>query len=295
MDQPHHDRKVSAIVAAYNEEARIGAVLDLLTTCSHLDEVIVVNDGSTDKTEAVVKRYPTVRYTKHATNRGKGAAIDTGVQLAGHDVLFFCDADISGLTHNMIQQMTEPVTSGRVEMFIGMRNRKIYLVRYFLSFVPLVGGERALTKNLWQSLPAKYKERFKIEAALNFYAAYEGKGFDYCFFSGVTQTIKEKKYGLGHGFTQRMQMYAEITVLVFQLQLQEPPHVLRTRRLLWLGLLRNIVGIAIGSIIMRLWPLLIPVGLFLIIVNMLFFALSARNLVRTFHLFSHIQGAPPKY
>lgn len=294
MDQPRRHEKVSAIVAAYNEGARIAPVLDLLTSCAFLDEVIVVNDGSTDDTEEIVKRYSTVRYTKHPVNRGKGAAIDTGVQLAAHDILFFCDADISGLTHDMIRQMIEPVTTGQVEMFIGMRNRKLYVVRYFLSFVPLLGGERALTKRLWQSLPAQYKERFKIEAALNFYAAYAGKGFDYCFFSGVRQTIKEKKYGVWRGFVERIKMMAEITALVFQLQLHEPPHVLRTRRLLWMNILRNVIGTAIGIVLLTMWKGLIPIGLFLVVVNVLFFALSARNLIRTFHLFSHIQGAPPK-
>ena len=61
---------------------------------------------------------------------GKGdhsEVLDQGVQHARSPVVFFADADIVGLTHEMIDQTVEPVADGACEMFILMRNRKIYL------------------------------------------------------------------------------------------------------------------------------------------------------------------------
>ena len=49
--------KVSCIIAAYNEGPRIGAVLDAISNNSLIDEIIVVNDGSKDNTQAVVEQY----------------------------------------------------------------------------------------------------------------------------------------------------------------------------------------------------------------------------------------------
>src|SRR3989344_6020695 len=89
------------------------------------------------------------------------------------------DADIIGLNHKIIDQITGPVLNKEVEMMIGMINRRIYYAKFILAFIPLLGGERALTKKLWLKIPRHFKNCFKIEAALNFYATYYGKGFGY--------------------------------------------------------------------------------------------------------------------
>jgi dolichyl-phosphate beta-glucosyltransferase len=58
-------------------------------------EVIVVDDGSSDATaEIVASRFPQARLIRHATNRGKGAAVRTGMLAASGDFLFFTDADV---------------------------------------------------------------------------------------------------------------------------------------------------------------------------------------------------------
>lgn len=94
--------KVSIVIPVYNEERGIGATLERTLAAREgmlaLDgieavEVIVVNDGSTDATFTTISRFPEVIQVIHPTNRGYGAALLTGFQMACGDVLGFLDAD----------------------------------------------------------------------------------------------------------------------------------------------------------------------------------------------------------
>ena len=230
MDTKEINKEITAIVPAYNEASRIGRVLSVLTSYPDFTEIIVVDDGSTDNIKEVTKKYP-VHYIKNSINQGKGKVMDIGVEQAKSKVIFFVDADVSGLTHKIIDEITRPVTSDQVDMFIGMRNRKIYFLNKIIAFVPLLGGERAVTKKLWQSLPEYYKHRFRVEIGLNFYSQYFGKGFQYKIFKGLTQVIKEKKYGFLQGLKQRLGMFSNIISAQYKLQFIDIPESAKNNRL----------------------------------------------------------------
>lgn len=208
--------KISAIVPAFNEEKRISPVLKTLEKTPLIKEIIVVDDGSTDRTVEVAKQHA-VKIIQQPKNLGKGQAMEVGVNAAKHEIIFFCDADVIGLTPKVVEDIIQPVLNKRVDMFIGMRNRKIYRIHQIISIVPLVGGERALKRELWENLPSIYKEGFKIETALNFFARHYGKGFGFKIYSGLSQTIKEKKYGFWSGTVQRWSMIYEIIITKFSL------------------------------------------------------------------------------
>ena len=69
MDRKENNKKITAIVPAYNEAVRIKHVLDVLTTYPGFSDIIIIDDGSTDNTEDVVKKYP-VNYIKNSSNQG---------------------------------------------------------------------------------------------------------------------------------------------------------------------------------------------------------------------------------
>lgn len=248
MGETKTSAPVVAIVAAYNEADRLGSVLDVLTSYPGFAQVIVVDDGSTDATASVARSYQ-VTVLEQPTNMGKGQAMDVGVHSSTAPIIFFCDADIKGLTHTAIDRILAPVLAGTTDMMIAMRNRKIYYLRFILNIIPLLGGERAITRELWERVPTEYKERFKIEAALNFYAKYYGNGFVYHVFSGLTQTVKEKKYGLWPGFKGRVRMFAEVISAQLRLQLHSVPPTVRSGRHAFWTALGSLGGVAVGGIL----------------------------------------------
>ncbi len=241
-------QKITAIVPAYNEGPRLAAVLRVLTSYPAFDEVIVVDDGSTDNTSRVARRWP-ARYLRLAANQGKGRAMDHGVRAARGEVIFFCDADIEGLTHAALDRVIRPVVEQRVDMFIGMHNRPIYLLRFILTFIPLLGGVRALNRDLWHQVPDWYKDHFKIEAALNFYAIHYGRGLAYTVFPELAQTIKEQKYGWLEGLKFRARMLAEIMAARWRLETSAVPPTARSGRIASLNAIGSLGGIIIGTLV----------------------------------------------
>ncbi len=271
--------RISAIVPAYNEAPRLGAVLDILTSYPGFHEVIVVDDGSQDATSEVAAQYPVI-YLKHGTNLGKGAAMDYGVREAEGDIIFFADADIHGLTHTMIDRVVAPVLSGKYEMFIGMHDRKIYTLQFLLSMIPLVGGERALTKTLWQKLPAYYKEKFRIEPGLNFYAKYFGKGYGYTVLRGITRTKKEEKFGIIEGMGRRVRMYQDQLTAEWHLTFHEIPPTLKSQRIEILSFLGSIFGfmIGLGAVFYFDNEILVDLGTLVVLSNLIFALLKLRRI-----------------
>jgi len=95
--------QLSIVIPAYNESARIEATLERVMACVEAQrwdaEVLVVDDGSTDETSAIVERwmndYPRLHLAKNEGNRGKGYSVRNGLLQAAGEVVMFTDADLS--------------------------------------------------------------------------------------------------------------------------------------------------------------------------------------------------------
>ena len=249
MDGEKNAKRITAIIPAYNEERDIAGVLRELSSYDRFQEVIVVDDGSSDATAQIAATFP-VRVIHHENNRGKGAAMQSGVDAADAEIIFFCDADMRGLSHAMLDDILRPVLAGETDMVIAMRNWRMYYAGFVLSILPILGGQRALTRALWQKVPHKYRERFMVETALNFYARYWGNGFQYKVVAGLKQTIKEKKYGLWKGLRARLRMAGEVVVVQVRLQFAEVPRNVKTGRIAFTNALGALSGALLGAIIL---------------------------------------------
>lgn len=114
-EKPKKYMKVSVIIPAFNEEETVAKVVEVIKRVSYVDEVIVVNDGSTDKTESEAKKAG-ARVINHSTNKGKGEAINTGYKESDSDIIAFIDADIHNLTSKKVDAIIKPILDGKTEI-----------------------------------------------------------------------------------------------------------------------------------------------------------------------------------
>lgn len=123
-------RSLSIVIPAYNEEKTVGIVLDKLKELKipgFEKEIIVVDDGSKDKTAKIVtekeKKIRGLRLIVHDKNKGKGAAVATGLRSATGDILMIQDADLE-YDPNDIPRLIEPISNGQARVVYGSRLRK---------------------------------------------------------------------------------------------------------------------------------------------------------------------------
>ena len=113
--KPNKYKKVSVIIPAFNEEDTVAKVVQVVKKVSFVDEIIVVNDGSLDNTEAeALKAGATV--INHDINKGKGEALKTGYRCSECDIIAFIDADIYNLTSSKVESMIKPILEGKTDI-----------------------------------------------------------------------------------------------------------------------------------------------------------------------------------
>ena len=119
----------SIVIPCFNEEARIGqtlrVTLDYLATNAPDSELIVVDDGSTDATGSIARERLNsapiaARLLENFPNRGKGAAVRSGLLAAQRPIGLFSDADLSTPLEEM-PKLIEPIANGELDIAFGSR------------------------------------------------------------------------------------------------------------------------------------------------------------------------------
>lgn len=210
--------EVAILVPAFNEGPRIGAVLEVL--CSYTPngrkKVVVIDDGSTDGTASAAGEYP-VELVSLGTNRGKGAALQAGINYVGKaDYWLFVDADLINLEHSHLNNLLSPLLKdNEIAMSVGVFRDGRTITDLAHRYFGILNGQRGFAGSFVEELPDLSWSRFGVEIFLSKYAAWQDHTTVYPYLKGLTHHIKEAKYGVVKGFYERLKMYRECLKSLF--------------------------------------------------------------------------------
>jgi glycosyltransferase involved in cell wall biosynthesis len=131
---------LSVVIPSYNEGATIAAVVDLVLARPEVQEVIVVDDGSRDRTwellQSLRAKDTRIVALRHAENRGKGAALRTGFAAASAKIIVVQDADLE-YDPAEFPVLLRPILDGKADVVFGSRflGAGVHRMLYFWHFV----------------------------------------------------------------------------------------------------------------------------------------------------------------
>jgi glycosyltransferase involved in cell wall biosynthesis len=179
-------KTITVVIPAYNEEKRIVATLQAVQNLEANPQIIVVNDGSSDRT-AQLAREQGVRVVDLEVNRGKGGAMNAVLSLLDADITVFIDADL-GSSAVEAYKIIDPVLNDRCDLCIaafplpakkggfgmvkGTAARAIRRVGNIEVTAPL-SGQRAMTREVLQAV-TPFEEAYGVELGMSIKALQRG-------------------------------------------------------------------------------------------------------------------------
>lgn len=116
--------KLSIIMPVFNEISTIEEILSLVFATGHVQEIIIIDDGSTDGTRDFLTDYvtdhPQIILIFHETNLGKGAAVRNGIKAANADLVLIQDADLEYDPRDY-DALMQPILEGKADVVYGSR------------------------------------------------------------------------------------------------------------------------------------------------------------------------------
>lgn len=200
---------VTAIVPAFNEEKTIAGVLKTLNSVKEVDRVIVVSDGSTDKTVETARKAG-VEVLDLQDNLGKGGAVKAGLDVTATDIILLLDADLIGLESRHVMLLLNPVIAGRADMTIGLFEHGRGVTDLAQKVAPFLSGQRALKKSIFDEISDLDISRFGVEFTLHRYAEDANLRIEEVVLEDLSHVMKEEKMGIWKGSAARIKMYWEI-------------------------------------------------------------------------------------
>ena len=210
LPSPH----VAAIIPAFNEATQIGLVLQVLRQIPDLDQIILVDDGSTDSTLSVMQAAsqtdPRIQVIHNDTNRGKGEAVYSARQEVQAQYLLLVDADLLGLQPHHVLDLMRPVLTSQADMTVGIFKGGKLNTDFSHFITPWISGQRFLQARLLDQINWRAASGYGLESAITIAARKQGWRCRYIPWRGVYHPPSEFHRGIWKGTINRVRMYSHI-------------------------------------------------------------------------------------
>ncbi|MBN2442703.1 MAG: glycosyltransferase family 2 protein [Spirochaetales bacterium] len=230
--------KISCIIPAYNEAETIGNVLTVIKGHPLLQEIIVVDDGSSDNTSGIVKKFSFVKLITCKKNCGKASAVKKAVEASRSNIILLLDADLIHLTKQDITRLIRPVTEGDADITISLRKLKPILNEFVrIVKMDIFTGDRCFKKDLLANLPiTKNTPGYSLEVMMNDYILKNDYKLIVVDFKHVRCLYKVDKIGILKGLQGEIKMFRQILkVMTFKEMVRQYYRMIKRRTFLYLA------------------------------------------------------------
>ena len=201
--------KISCIIPAYNEEQNIFNTLKAVTGAGNfLDEIIVVDDGSKDKTKDIVRGFSNVKLLVNEKNLGKAGTIARGVRESVGDYVLMLDADLAGLSSDNIISLVKPMKDGFNGVVISMRGNTPGWMKA-LGFDSM-SGERVLPGSIFKDNDFSVIRSYGLEVFINRIIIKNGFKIKTVKMDNVKNTMKWEKGDFWKGVKAELFMWCDL-------------------------------------------------------------------------------------
>lgn len=223
---------LSCIIPAYNEATRIEAVLRSVVGHPLINEVIVVDDGSSDGTAEVVKGIDGVRLIELPQNKGKTWAVTVGIEAATGDTLMFVDADLLGLDASHLTALIAPVKEGKADITISLRANAPRAWHWI--GIDYISGERVMPRGLLidQIDAMRALPKFGLEVFMNSLLIRQSARIAIVHWPEVESPLKGAKFGWRDGLMRDVKMIRDMAQTVGLLGLAAQVYHMRRQRVI---------------------------------------------------------------
>ncbi len=163
--------KLSVVIPVFNEEKTVAEIIKRVLALRVADEIVVVNDGSSDSTASVLAKIKSskLRVITHLHNHGKGAAVRSGIEAAKGDLILVQDADLEYDPRD-IPALLKPINEGIADVVYGSRflggPRRTTMFWHMVANRLLTFATNLLYNNILTDMETGYK-LFRREALAN--------------------------------------------------------------------------------------------------------------------------------
>lgn len=193
----------TCIIPFYNEGMRIIDVLQKASSIEELDEIICIDDGSTDDAiDRIAFLFPQVKVIRNRSNTGKTEAVNKALKYAKGMHILLLDADLKNLkAHEVRSAILQVRNSSEIDMVVLRRINAPLLTKIVRGDI-LVSGERILKKtDMEHVLSTQKPQHFQLEFAINRWMMLHRKNV-YWMPSSASNTYKMEKQGFVKGLSR---------------------------------------------------------------------------------------------